>query len=62
MKFDIARRSLFVLALSLVVAAGAPGDQKPKVLRFTGIPNDNTTELKEINLQTTDYDECLACQ
>jgi phosphonate transport system substrate-binding protein len=45
-KFDIARRSLFVLALSLVVAAGAPGDQKPKVLRFTGIPNDNTTELK----------------
>jgi len=45
-KFDIARRSLLVLALSLVAAAGAPPDQKPKVLRFTGIPNDNTTELK----------------
>ncbi len=47
MKIDIARRSLFVVALSLVAAAaGAPAAQKPKVLRFTGIPNDNTTELK----------------
>jgi ribonucleoside-diphosphate reductase alpha chain len=27
-----------------------------------GVEADNTPELKAIPLETTDYDECLACQ
>ncbi len=61
MKIDSLRRYLLALALLGTVAACSGGTEaaaptpskaappvaaKPKVLRFTGIPNDNTTELK----------------
>jgi phosphonate transport system substrate-binding protein len=51
-KIDTLRRSVLVLPLALLAACGAstdaasPGAAKRPVLRFTGIPNDNTTELK----------------
>jgi phosphonate transport system substrate-binding protein len=46
-KIDTCRRSFLALALfGYLVAAGSAPPAKPKVLRFTGIPNDNTTELK----------------
>lgn len=57
MKIDTFRRSLLVLPLALLAAACSGSTEaagsaaqkpaaNPAVLRFTGIPNDNTTELK----------------
>jgi len=48
--FVTTRRSLFASVLALLalasVSAATPGDPKP-TLKFTGIPNQNTTELAE---------------
>src|SRR5205085_1229220 len=33
-----------------------------KAKNSEGVEADNTPDLREIELQTTDYDECLACQ
>jgi ribonucleoside-diphosphate reductase alpha chain len=50
--WELGIKSLYYLRSKSVQRAGFAG----------GVEADNTPELKEINLQTTDYDECLACQ
>ncbi len=50
--WELGIKSLYYLRSKSVQRAGFAG----------GVEADNTPELKEIPLQTTDYDECLACQ
>ncbi|MGZ8311189.1 MAG: ribonucleoside-diphosphate reductase subunit alpha, partial [Allosphingosinicella sp.] len=50
--WELGIKSLYYLRSKSVQRAGFAG----------GVEADNTPELKEIQLQTTDYDECLACQ
>jgi ribonucleoside-diphosphate reductase alpha chain len=50
--WELGIKSLYYLRSKSVQRAGFAG----------GVEADNTPELKEIPLQTTNYDECLACQ
>jgi ribonucleoside-diphosphate reductase alpha chain len=50
--WELGIKSLYYLRSKSVQRAGFAG----------GVEADNTPELKEIPLATTDYDECLACQ
>ncbi|HKT16163.1 MAG TPA: ribonucleotide-diphosphate reductase subunit alpha, partial [Allosphingosinicella sp.] len=50
--WELGIKSLYYLRSKSVQRAGFAG----------GVEADNTPELKEINIQSTDYDECLACQ
>jgi len=50
--WELGIKSLYYLRSKSVQRAGFAG----------GVEADNTPELKAIPLQTTDYDECLACQ
>ncbi len=50
--WELGIKSLYYLRSKSVQRAGFAG----------GVEADNTSDLREIELQTTDYDECLACQ
>ncbi|MEA3003394.1 MAG: ribonucleoside-diphosphate reductase alpha chain [Sphingomonadales bacterium] len=50
--WELGIKSLYYLRSKSVQRAGFAG----------GVEADNTPELKKIEVQTTDYDECLACQ
>jgi ribonucleoside-diphosphate reductase alpha chain len=50
--WELGIKSLYYLRSKSVQRAGFAG----------GVEADNTPDLREIELQTTDYDECLACQ
>ena len=50
--WELGIKSLYYLRSKSVQRAGFAG----------GVEADNTPDLKEIKLETTDYDECLACQ
>jgi ribonucleoside-diphosphate reductase alpha chain len=50
--WELGIKSLYYLRSKSVQRAGFAG----------GVEADNTPALREINVQTTDYDECLACQ
>jgi ribonucleoside-diphosphate reductase alpha chain len=50
--WELGIKSLYYLRSKSVQRAGFAG----------GVEADNTPDLKQIELQTTDYDECLACQ
>jgi ribonucleoside-diphosphate reductase alpha chain len=50
--WELGIKSLYYLRSKSVQRAGFAG----------GVEADNTPDLKQIDLQTTDYDECLACQ
>jgi ribonucleoside-diphosphate reductase alpha chain len=50
--WELGVKSLYYLRSKSVQRAGFAG----------GVEADNTPDLKQIELQTTDYDECLACQ
>ena len=50
--WELGIKSLYYLRSKSVQRAGFAG----------GVEADNTPELKQIELQSTDYDECLACQ
>jgi len=50
--WELGIKSLYYLRSKSVQRAGFAG----------GVEADNTPMLKEINIQSTDYDECLACQ
>lgn len=50
--WELGLKSLYYLRSKSVQRAGFAG----------GVEADNTPDLKEIQLQSTDYDECLACQ
>ena len=50
--WELGIKSLYYLRSKSVQRAGFAG----------GVEADNTPELKEIKLSSTDYDECLACQ
>ena len=50
--WELGIKSLYYLRSKSVQRAGFAG----------GVEADNTPELKEIKIQSTDYDECLACQ
>jgi len=50
--WELGIKSLYYLRSKSVQRAGFAG----------GVEADNTTELKQIPVSTTDYDECLACQ
>ncbi len=50
--WELGIKSLYYLRSKSVQRAGFAG----------GVEADNTTELKKIEVQSTDYDECLACQ
>ena len=50
--WELGIKSLYYLRSKSVQRAGFAG----------GVEADNTTVLKKIEVQTTDYDECLACQ
>jgi ribonucleoside-diphosphate reductase alpha chain len=50
--WELGIKSLYYLRSKSVQRAGFAG----------GVEADNTPELKEINITSTDYDECLACQ
>jgi ribonucleoside-diphosphate reductase alpha chain len=50
--WELGIKSLYYLRSKSVQRAGFAG----------GVEADNTPDLREIDLQTTDYDECLACQ
>jgi ribonucleoside-diphosphate reductase alpha chain len=50
--WELGVKSLYYLRSKSVQRAGFAG----------GVEADNTPELKKIEVQTTDYDECLACQ
>jgi ribonucleoside-diphosphate reductase alpha chain len=50
--WELGIKSLYYLRSKSIQRAGFAG----------GVEADNTPDLKQIELQTTDYDECLACQ
>jgi len=50
--WELGIKSLYYLRSKSIQRAGFAG----------GVEADNTPDLKQIDLQTTDYDECLACQ
>ena len=50
--WELGIKSLYYLRSKSVQRAGFAG----------GVEADNTPELREINVESTDYDECLACQ
>ena len=50
--WELGIKSLYYLRSKSVQRAGFAG----------GVEADNTPDLREIELETTDYDECLACQ
>ena len=50
--WELGIKSLYYLRSKSVQRAGFAG----------GVEADNTPDLKQIDLQSTDYDECLACQ
>jgi ribonucleoside-diphosphate reductase alpha chain len=50
--WELGVKSLYYLRSKSVQRAGFAG----------GVEADNTPELREINVESTDYDECLACQ
>lgn len=50
--WELGLKSLYYLRSKSVQRAGFAG----------GVEADNTPDLKQIELQSTDYDECLACQ
>ena len=50
--WELGVKCLYYLRSKSVQRAGFAG----------GVEADNTPELREINVETTDYDECLACQ
>lgn len=50
--WELGIKSLYYLRSKSVQRAGFAG----------GVEADNTPELREIQVETTDYDECLACQ
>jgi ribonucleoside-diphosphate reductase alpha chain len=50
--WELGIKSLYYLRSKSIQRAGFAG----------GVEADNTSDLKQIELQTTDYDECLACQ
>jgi ribonucleoside-diphosphate reductase alpha chain len=50
--WELGNKSLYYLRSKSVQRAGFAG----------GVEADNTLELREIPVSTTDYDECLACQ
>ncbi len=50
--WELGIKSLYYLRSKSVQRAGFAG----------GVEADNTPELKKIEVQATDYDECLACQ
>ncbi|MFC7500007.1 ribonucleoside-diphosphate reductase subunit alpha [Enterovirga sp. GCM10030262] len=50
--WELGIKSLYYLRSKSVQRAGFAG----------GVEADNTPDLKQIELETTDYDECLACQ
>jgi len=50
--WELGIKSLYYLRSKSVQRAGFAG----------GVEADNTPDLREIELQSTDYDECLACQ
>jgi len=50
--WELGVKSLYYLRSKSVQRAGFAG----------GVEADNTPELKKIDVETTDYDECLACQ
>ena len=50
--WELGIKSLYYLRSKSVQRAGFAG----------GVEADNTPELKKIDVETTDYDECLACQ
>ncbi|WP_136162542.1 ribonucleoside-diphosphate reductase subunit alpha [Sphingomonas flavalba] len=50
--WELGIKSLYYLRSKSVQRAGFAG----------GVETDNTPDLKQIELQSTDYDECLACQ
>jgi ribonucleoside-diphosphate reductase alpha chain len=50
--WELGIKSLYYLRSKSVQRAGFAG----------GVEADNTTELKKIEVEATDYDECLACQ
>ncbi|MGS1016383.1 ribonucleoside-diphosphate reductase subunit alpha [Allosphingosinicella humi] len=50
--WELGIKSLYYLRSKSVQRAGFAG----------GVESDNTPDLREIELQSTDYDECLACQ
>ena len=50
--WELGMKSLYYLRSKSMQRAGFAG----------GVEADNTPDLREIELQTTDYDECLACQ
>jgi ribonucleoside-diphosphate reductase alpha chain len=50
--WELGIKSLYYLRSKSVQRAGFAG----------GVEADNTPDLREINIEVTDYDECLACQ
>jgi ribonucleoside-diphosphate reductase alpha chain len=50
--WELGIKSLYYLRSKSIQRAGFAG----------GVEADNTPELREINVEATDYDECLACQ